>query len=262
MSGRGGRARTWWRVLGSLLTIVVVGWVVLQVVAVLARSEAPVDAVAAAEGLATLVVELDGGSLEVRGTDGDQVVVAGTLVSGWRTNELERRRDGDELVLRTDCPDGPIDSFCSADLVVEVPRELALRVRSNNTSVQLIGLDGDLDVGTSNDAVLGDDLGGEHVRVRSSNDRVELVGLRSPMVDVQTSNDRVGLTFIGPPDDVRVRTSNDRVEVVVPDSEASYVVDTATSNGSTSTDVRSDPAATRRIDVRTSNDDVVVRYPG
>ena len=223
MSGRGGRARTWWRVLGSLLTIVVVGWVVLQVVAVLARSEAPVDAVAAAEGLATLVVELDGGSLEVRGTDGDQVVLAGTLVSGWRTNELERRRDGDELVLRTDCPDGPIDSFCSADLVVEVPRELAVRVRSNDTSVQLIGLAGDLDVATSNDAVLGDDLAGEHVRVRSS---------------------------------------NDRVEVVVPDSEASYVVDTATSNGSTSTDVRSDPAATRRIDVRTSNDDVVVRYPG
>jgi hypothetical protein len=262
MSGRGGRARTWWRVVGSLLTVVVVGWVVLQVVALLARSEAPVDTAMAAEGLATLVVELDGGSLELRGTDDEEVVVTGTLVSGWRTNELERRRDGDELVLRTDCPDGPVDSFCSADLVVEVPRELAVRVRSNDTSVQLIGLAGDLDVATSNDAVLGDDLAGEHVRVRSSNDRVELVGLRSPRLDVQTSNDRVGLTFLRPPDDVRVRTSNDRVEVVVPDSQASYVVDTTTSNGSTSTEVRSDPTAARRIDVRTSNDDVVVRYPG
>lgn len=262
MSAGRDRGRTWWRIGGSLLTVVVLGWVVVQVVGLIARSEAAVDIVDPADGLHTLAVQLDGGSVRVQGADGDEIRVSGTLVSGWRRTELTRDRGNGRLVLRTECPDTPIDSFCSADLVVEVPRGLSVEVRSDNTAVTLAGLDGGVDVSTTNASVSGEDLRAERVKVRTSNDRIELGGLDVESLDAVTSNDRVLASFTSPPRQVGVRTSNDSVEVVLPEGRAAYRVDLTTSNGSGTAEVRTDPAASRTVDVRTSNDDVVVRYPG
>lgn len=258
---RSGRARPWWLVLGSAATLVLLAWGALQFVSLLARSERDVSAAEPATGLDEVAIEMANGSLVVRGTGGDEVQVTGTLISDVTEARFETERDGGRWVVRVRCSLGFLPTSCGSDLEVAVPEGLSLSVRASNSPVRLVGLSSAVDVQTSNDRIEGDDVSGPVV-ARTSNDRVELRGLRSSTVDVQSSNDLVRLDFADAPDTVRVRTSNDRVSVVVPDGSGPYAVDLSTSNGSANNQVRSDPSAERRIEVRTSNDDVTLRYPG
>jgi hypothetical protein len=254
--------RMWWLLGGSVLTIALLGWGVLQCAAWLARTETAVLASQPGDGLTEVLIEMDNGSLLVRSTSGDEVQVTGTLVSDLTEPDVEHRREGDRWVVRARCPLNFLPTACGSELELAVPEGLPITVRASDTPVRLVGVRSELDVVTSDNAVEGDDLSGPRVSVRTSNDRVELSGLRVADVDATTSNDRVALSFEDSPESVVIRTSNDRVLVVVPDRPVPFAVDLRTSNGSSTNQVRSDPTSDRRIDVRTSNDDVTVRYPG
>jgi hypothetical protein len=255
-------SRSWWLVVGSAVTILLLVWGVVQTASWLARTETSVQLAEPGDGLGEVRIEMDNGSLVVRSTSGDEIQVTGTLVSDLVEPDVDQRREGDRWVMRVRCSLGFLPTACGSNLELAVPEDLRVTVRASNTPVRLVGVRSELDVATSNNAVEGDDLSGRRVRVRTSNDRVELSGLRVADVETTTSNDRVALAFEDAPDAVVVRTSNDRVQVVVPDTPVPFAVDLRTSNGSATNQVRSDPTSDRRIDVRTSNDDVTVRYPG
>ncbi len=254
------RVRRAWRIGGTVVTVVVLTWGLVQVVGVLGRSTAAVDVELEAAGIEELLVEVASGSIEIRGTDDELVRVRGEVTSGLTSTRHREQRVGGRFVVSSECVGGPLSTFCAVDHVIEVPRAMPVVVRSSETSVRLEGLTGRVDVETRNDAVTGDELSGSEVRIETRNAPVELRSTRSPVVSVRTSNDAVTTTFGEPVEDLDIDTSNGEVEVVLPDTPDPYVVRLDTSNGAQVVSVRTDPTSPRRVDVRTSNDDVTVRY--
>ncbi len=254
------RWRGWWRVIGSVVAIAMLVAGVVNVVGKLSERTETVDRSLSTEGIGSLQVEVDSSELEIVGGSGDRIVVTGTIVTGLRRTELVvDGRDG-VAVVQLDCHRGPLDA-CGGSLRIEVPQELDVSVDAPDTGVSLDGLDGDVEVRSTNSAIAASFLSGR-VRLHTTNDSVVAGALRSSDVEVTTSNDRVELAFEVEPRSVVVETSNDAVLVVVPNTEEFYDLQLATSNASTSAEVRSDPDSDRRIAVETSNDDIVVTYPG
>jgi hypothetical protein len=249
-----------WRIGGTLLTAVALVWGLVQVVGVLGRSTATVDVSRDATGIEELVVEVAGGSVEIRGTDEERVRVRGEVTSGLTSTRHREQRDGERFVVSSECVGGPLSTFCAVDHVIEVPHAMPVVVRSSETSVTLEGLTGEVDVETRNEGVRGDDLSGPEVRIETQNAPVQLRSVRSPVVSVRTSNDAVVTAFDEPVDTLDIDTSNGEVEVVLPDTPDPYAVRLDTSNGAQVVSVRTDPTAPRRVTARTSNDDVTVRY--
>jgi hypothetical protein len=254
------RGRRWWQLAGSVATVALLAWGVLQVVALLARTEQEVRAGEDAAGLEEVVLDAQRSSVSVRGTDGAQVLLDGRLVSDVREARLHTHRDGARWLVEVRCDQRFLPSACGADLELAVPDGIAVRLQTSNAPIRLVGLTAPVDATTSNAPIRGADLGGP-LRLRTSNHSVELRGLRSTRVDVQSSNGGLLAEFAAAPDAVSLRTSNDDVDVVVPDRSGPYALDLSTSNGSAAGSVRSDPSARRRVEVRTSNADVTVRYP-
>ena len=253
--------RAWW-IGGSVVTAVVLVWGLVQVVGVLGRSTESVAVTRSSTGVEELVVDLAGGSVEIRGTDRDELRVRGEVTSGLTTTSHREELEGSRFVVASACTGGPLSSFCEVDHVIEVPSDLSVVVRSSDTAVTRVGLDGRVDVETSDAAVRGERLTGPEVRIETSNSEVELRGVRAPATRVRTSNAAVTTTFDEPVDEVDVDTSNEAIEIVLADTADPYAVDLDTSNGAQTISVRTDPTATRRVTARTSNDDITVRYPG
>lgn len=256
------RVRRAWRIGGTVVTVVVLTWGLVQVVGVLGRSTAAVDVELEAAGIEELLVEVASGSIEIRGTDDELVRVRGEVTSGLTSTRHREQLVGGRFVVSSECVGGPLSTFCAVDHVIEVPRAMPVVVRSSETSVRLEGLTGRVDVETRNDAVTGDELSGSEVRIESRNAPVALNSVRSPVVSVRTANDAVTTAFDEPVDQLTIDSSNGAVEVVLPDTPDPYAVALDTSNGAEVVSVRTDPTALRRVTVRTSNDDISVRYPG
>ncbi len=231
-----------------------------RVIGELAERSEPVDEVVDADGLDALEVRLADSEVEVVGADVTDVTITGTVTSGLRGGEFRAdRRDGRVLVTMT-C--GPWQAFhdCSADLRIEVPRAFEVTTDLPNSELTLRDLDGRVDASSSNSSMSVEGLGGP-IRLRATNGGVDAVGLRAREVDIETSNDHVRTEFDVAPRRVVVRSSNGAATVVVPESDDFYRLELSTSNAETIAVVRSDPDSDRVLHVRTSNDDILVRYP-
>jgi hypothetical protein len=67
---------------------------------------------------------------------------------------------------------------------------------------------------------------------------------------------------VSAPASLSARSSNGAIEVRLPPDSGPYAVETSTSNGTVSTDIRTDPAAPLSISLQTSNGDITVGYDG
>lgn len=208
------------------------------------------------EGVAILEFELDNASVTV--SAGDTVVVEKDIRTGWWGGSATEEQNGDVLRVRLDCPN--LFGFgCGGSYEITVPEDVEVRGDTGNGAIALTALTSDVDVRTSNGAIRLDDLVGS-VSARTSNGAIEGAGLASSSVIADTSNGPIVLTFESSPDTVEARTSNGRVEIYLPDDGPAYAVDANTSNGTVESAIRTDPAGTARIDVNTSNGDVVIGY--
>ena len=258
MSERG--IRRTWMIAGSIITVVMLAFGLVQVLSVLARTTDPVETDASADGIEELVVTVESGSVEIRGTDSDVISLRGSVTSGLRSTPHSEGVRGDRFVVTADCSGGLGSDFCGVDHVIEVPRSMPVTVRSSNTSITVEDIDAAVDVVTSNDSISADGLGGR-VELRTSNDSIRATALSSTHARLHSSNDEITAEFLVAPDRVVVTTSNAPVTIVVPDTDDAYDVELDTSNGEQTAAVRTDPTSGRRLEVSSSNDDVVVRYP-
>ena len=178
--------------------------------------------------------------------------------TGWWGGSATEEQNGDVLRIRLDCPS--LFGFgCGGNYEIAVPDDVVVTGDTGNGAIALSALTSDVDVRTSNGAIRLDDLEGT-VSARTSNGAIEGSGLASPRVVADTSNGPIVLGFESAPDSVEARTSNGRVEIYLPDDSPAYAVDANTSNGTVESALRTDPAASARIQVNTSNGDVVIGY--
>lgn len=95
------------------------------------------------EPVERVVVQLDHGDLTIIGADRDDVLVERSL-QGWKGGfDLETRVVDDVLTLRAGC-EGPMR--CDVNMVIEVPAGVEVSVQSAQGDVELIDLEGVVDV--------------------------------------------------------------------------------------------------------------------
>jgi len=193
-------------------------------------------------------------------TGGQDVVVDYTSSAGlFGSNDVTIEQRGDVLHIDQDCTGFILNFGCQASFDVTVPDGARVSGATSNGAVSLVGLDGPVDVATSNGAITLEGLTSSVV-ARTSNGAITGNGLGSAEVDLVTSNGRISLTFINPPSSVAVRSSNGALDVVLPPDAPPFAVETSTSNGSVTIDIRTDPTASQSISMRTSNGAITLEY--
>jgi len=233
-------SRTAWLVGGSLLSVATIGWGALTAVDLLAHERSHTH-VEFAETVTSVDIDNGGGAIRIEGTDDAAIVVDADVSVGLRSGHHSEQVQGDRLVLRATCP-GFLSTWCGVDYTIRVPRHVAVVARSSDSSVTVTGIDGDLQLHSSDGSVTATDV-------------------QSPTVDASSSDGRVQLTFAAAPTQVRATSSDGSVTVVVPHTPDAYRVDASSADGGTDVRVSTDPTSSRVIDARSSDGHVTVRYP-
>jgi hypothetical protein len=247
-----------WIVVGSILTVGVIGFSTANAVSLLAHDEDVETSTFAAGDVTELDIDASNGSIEIVGDDVERITVVAEISHGLRPTRHRAEVEGSTLVVRSSCTWIPI--WCGVDYHVTVPADLLITASADNGRLTVRDITGDVTADSDNGSVELVRLSGV-VRASSDNGRVTGTGLRSPSIEADTDNGRVSLTFAESPTTVIATSDNGRVEVVVPDTTDTYLVEAQTDNGSTDVGVRTDPESDRTILAATDNGSVTVRYP-
>lgn len=210
-------------------------------------------------GVSVVEFDLSNSPIEFR-AGGDEVVVDYSFSTGFLSDaRVSFDQDGDLLRLEQSCP-GIFSWRCQASFEVTLPATAEIGGETSNGTISILGLEGPVDVTTSNGRVTLEEVASSSVAVRTSNGAISGEALGSNDVDVATSNGRIELSFDVAPSAVSARSSNGSIQVHLPSDAPTYAVEASTSNGRVETPIRTDPAATLSITLRTSNGDITVEY--
>lgn len=144
----------------------------------------------------------------------------------------------------------------TSEAAVDVDRATgAVRLTTSDGTIRARHIEGPLYAHTSNAGVTAEDIAGA-VDLRGSNGRMEATGLHGDAV-AHTSNENLVLRFAEPPTRVEGGSTNGSVELRVPDDGTRYEVTGTNSNGDRTVRVPGSATATRRLDLTTSNGDVL-----
>lgn len=249
--------RGWWRAIGSVVAVLVLGFTTLQVVSMIGSSSETLRRVVSAEGLTSLDIRSDSGDVVVTGSDRDDVLIVARVRHGlWRSRVTIEERDG-VVTTSTSCPF--LSNNCAVDYSIEVPTDLAVRVHSGNGTVSARDLRGRAELTSGNGDVRANGLAGS-VQLRSANGQVEGFDLGAGPLEASSDNGDVTVELTQPPTHVVAESDNGDVEVTLPDTGDAYDLEMATDNGSRSGQIRTDPSSARRLVIRSDNGDVRVAY--
>lgn len=246
-----------WIYLGSIPVVFVLAIGTLQVVGVLAHEEVTETATFAAEEVRGLRVDNENGPVEITGGDVEQITVVAEISRGLRRTRSRVEVVDGVLELDADCPMMPI--WCEVAYTVTVPADLPVTADVDHGDLVLRDLTGAVTADGGNGPVDLIRLAGI-LRVRTDSGSITGIDLRSAIVEADSGNGRVELTFADAPEFVTATTDNGSVAVEVPEGDAAYRVDARTDSGSTDVGVRTDPAGERSITTYTGNGSVSVRY--
>lgn len=194
-----------------------------------------------AADLRRLDVTTDNGEIQIRGGGGDEITVRSVVVERNQGDaEYSLDIEGDRLVVHGEC-DARWWDRCSVGFVVTVPSDFEVDIETNNGRVEVSDVDGEIRVETDNGAIDADRLG-------------------SAVVDTRTDNGRIRLAFDEAPTMVSAASGNGAIAVRLPDLDLEYAVDADSSRGRVDVDVRTDPAADRRVTARSDNGEIDVEY--
>jgi hypothetical protein len=217
------------------------------------------DQTARFEGITRIEFDVHNAPVTIAGSpDTERVTVDTTSTKGFLGGSVGLEPVGDTLRIVHRCPI-VLGFNCRATFELTVPGGTTVTGRTSNGAVSAADLTGEIDVRTSNGAISLETMSGR-LHARTSNGAVIGENISSGSVTFQTSNGRIRLDFASAPDAVDLRTANGAVEVTLPADAPAFAVSTRTSNGRVETNIRTDPASSHRIDVRTSNGNITIRY--
>jgi DUF4097 and DUF4098 domain-containing protein YvlB len=222
-----------------------------------------------------VTVTAGAGEILVVPTSRPEVRVDSSVKGSLHTPRLRAIKEGLAVRLDGNCPAisfGP----CRASIVIHVPPDTVVDVRSGSGDLTASGLNGPVRLETGSGDVHATALNGDadlrtssgDVSVRSLRGRtslktasgdVEAEDLGSEQVQAVTSSGDVELNFGTSPRDVDAATASGDVRVVVPRG-AAYRVEADTGSGESDIGVRTDPESTRIVRARTSSGDASVLY--
>jgi hypothetical protein len=148
---------------------------------------------------------------------------------------------------------------CDTNYVVTVPQGVAVTLESTSGDLKITDVPGGATVKSTSGQIEATRVGGE-LRLDSTSGDLEADELTATKVTTHSSSGSVDLSFRTAPESVDVEASSGDVTVLVPEGTETYKVQTDTSSGDESSDVRTDPAATRTVTATTSSGDVKVGY--
>jgi len=255
-----GRAWRWvWRIGGSLLTVWVLGWYVLDFVSLVAREESREVSEWPAVQVQAVDVASDDGTITIVATDTDTVRVTIELVRGLRGPNLKESLNDGLLRLRADCPPQTMWAWCEARYIVEVPADVDVVARSDVSRVSATGMQGSTTLRSQHSTVVLDRVGGT-VDARSEHGSITGTDLEASALQAQTFAGNVSLGFAAPPTELHATARYGDVTVTVPNDGSVYAVDIAGDRGRARADVRTDPDAPKSIYLRSGEGDAVVEY--
>jgi hypothetical protein len=234
------RGRPAWRILASVLTLAALLWGTINVVNLLSHGERHFSRTFSGP-IATVDVSTDRGSVRVIASDREDVRVSGYLSDGLGGTDNAVRKRGTRVLIDGSC-NFPVAYWCTASYTVHVPRNVRVVLWSGSGDVSVSGLRG------------AADLTSEHGDVHATR-------MRARVVHADASHGSINLGFTVAPGQVLASSAHGDVTVVVPRGDAVYRVELSTDHGSTQNDVRTDPTASRLLQLSSEHGDVVARYP-
>lgn len=188
---------------------------------------------------ASLAMALAGGKVRIESWSGSTVEVVSTQHwSGRRPSTDARLGDDGTLRIESSCLPAFFNSLCTTDYVVRVPPRVRVSVTMAGGDLELVRLDGDIEVGIGAGQVRGVDL-------RSSRTSVDMFG------------GSVEATFATRPRDVAINAGTGSVDLVVPEGRYQLALNSATGDEQV-IGVARDPSAESRIAVDVAVGSVVV----
>jgi Putative adhesin len=248
-----------WHVVGGAFALCTVAWAGFNTVTLLAHEERTEITTYDAASVRAIDVDNSAGSVTIHGSsERDEITVTARISEGLRTTGERQELSGDQLELQASCPVFGGD-WCRVSYTIEAPADLDVRVDTDNGRIEVLGLDGLVDLDADNGGVEVVDVTGD-LTIAGDNGSITASELASGTVVAETDNGSLTLEFVEPPSSVEARSDNGSVEVVVPDSEVAYRLDVTTDNGDVSDNIRTNPDSDRSILAETDNGDATVRY--
>ncbi|MFF2651664.1 DUF4097 domain-containing protein [Streptomyces sp. NPDC058045] len=146
---------------------------------------------------------------------------------------------------------------CGVDYVVKVPAGLPVTGGTSNGGLTLNDV-GKVDVHTSNGRIKVSKSRGP-VKLRTSNGDIEIENAEHGDIDAQTSNGQVTLGT-ATPQNIKAHSSNGDITVTAPPAE--YRISAHATSGGKKLAFGNNPSGRYRLDLSTSNGDLVVRSAG
>jgi len=205
-----------------------------------------------------LSIKTSSTELEVRSGDVEKITVDRRFERNvFGSDPQDKYKDGKLEIRDTGC--GFLSLGCDTEYVVTVPKDVKVSIDSSSGDLKVFGLTGGADLKASSGDIEAHGIGGE-LRLESSSGDLEADELTASSVTSRSSSGSLDLTFTQAPTSVDAQTSSGDVTVLVPTGEETYRVDTDTSSGDESANVKFDPSSTRTIKAETSSGDVTVEY--
>lgn len=203
-----------------------------------------------------VVIEVDAGSIDLRGSDWGGVAVLGDMDSNTTVPlAIGTNLQGDTLHVSADCPDGV--GGCEAGLRMEVPRDVSAVITTKSGNVKIGDVSGDLEVSVEDGSVSLFGVGG-HARIEVVNGNVAGMDLLRGNVWGSTENGNVGLHFLEEPSEVAADTVRGNVDVTVPDGKYDIFADSV--EGNVDVQVLQCGVAEQQIFARSTFGNVSVHY--
>ncbi|MDX3840696.1 DUF4097 family beta strand repeat-containing protein [Streptomyces europaeiscabiei] len=209
----------------------------------------------------TLTVDSDDSALELVAADVDEVKVTrwfeGRVMVGGKPRVTWEMKD-DRLKLRVECSGMVAD--CAARHRIEVPRGVAVAVRSDDGSVAAEGFAEPLEVRSADGAVRVSDSTGP-LELHTDDGSVRALGVESRRIRVSTKDGSVKLELGVVPDRVESRSDDGSISIGLP-RDTSYRVETGSEDGSVEVSVPRDEDSAHVVTAHTEDGSVKVRNVG
>ena len=211
----------------------------------------------AVQGL-QLTVDASSADVELRSGNVHEITVNRRFERNvFGSDPEEKYKDGKLEIRDTGC--GFMSFGCDTTYVITVPDDLKVTVEGSSGDLKVSDLPAGGSLKTSSGDIEAHSIGGD-LRLESSSGDVEAQDLTAASVTTESSSGSVELSFNTPPMTVQAESSSGDVTVRIPAGSKTYKVDTDTSSGDESANVKIDPTSDRSITAKTTSGDVTIEY--